>query len=84
MVEIEVGGPDYAKMAMEALFLTEEEKELVRNYVSAIFLATDVAIDYPEIGDVKAFADKKYPGAWPLVEKVLIKANELEIKQFVT
>lgn len=80
MVEFEKE-QDFTNMAMEVLLLSEEEKKLFKDFVNVLYLEAYASIDYPAIEDIKAIADNKYPDAWPLVEKVLNKTDELETEQ---
>ncbi len=85
MIESEKKKPDYFEMAENDLNFSFEDRNIFDGYKQEMLLAAYVFMDTPgnegknlSFEEAKGFAEKRYPGSWLLVNKVLKKAEELE------
>ena len=78
MLESEKGEVSIIQKAKEELGITPQEDKLINRYCGAILYFALSLINDPEnldkdldFGDMKAYADEKYPEGRPLVEKII-------------
>jgi len=83
--------PDFFRMAMDKLKLTEEERNIVYNYGAAlIHAAFDFANNPNNMGKsiptekIKAYADEKVPNGYAIAQIVLKKEGALKNLYYMT